>query len=146
MTFHGSIRAALICVAVILSSSSVFAQAGETYKARLTAVPADARTRAQLTGIGHATAVLSGTKLTITGTFEGLKSGVASVKLHNAVAAGVRGPEVQELTSSKATVGSITGSVDLNPEQLAHLKKGGLYLEIYTETAPEGALWGWFIK
>jgi hypothetical protein len=146
MTYHGSIRAGLVCAAAILTCNSVFAQAGETYKARITAVPADARTRADLTGIGNATAVLSGTKLTISGTFEGLKTNVTSIKLHNAVAAGVRGPALQELTGPKATSGSITGSVDLNPEQLEHFKKGGLYIEIYTEKAPEGALWGWFTK
>jgi hypothetical protein len=146
MTPHGSIRAALVCAAAILTTSSVFAQAGETYKARLTAVPADARTRAELTGIGNATAVLSGTKLTVTGSFEGLKSGATAVKIHNAVAAGVRGPALQELTVAKGMSGSITGSIDLNAEQLEHLKKGGLYLQIYTEKAPEGALWGWLIK
>ncbi len=146
MTFHGSLKAALVCAAFLLSSSSVFAQAGDTYKARLSSVPADARTRAELTGGGTATAVLNGTKLTITGTFEGLKSNATSLKLHNAVAAGVRGPAIQELNISKTTVGSITGSVDLTPEQVEHLKKGGLYLEIYTEKAAEGALWGWFTK
>jgi len=39
--------------------------------------------------------------------------------------------------------GTITGSADLNPEQLQHLKKGGIYVQIYTEKPTDGTLWGW---
>src|SRR5579863_1049819 len=73
---------------------SLAAQTKETYKARLSPVPADARTRADLTGSGTATAMLEGSKLTVTGSFEGLKTPVTTVNLHSAVAAGVRGPVI----------------------------------------------------
>ena len=42
-------------------------------------------------GAGSASAVLAGTKLTITGTFEGLRSPATAARLHNGLARGVRG-------------------------------------------------------
>ena len=68
------------------------AQSGDTYKTRLSALPADAKTRPDLAGTGSVTATLSGTKLTVNGTFEGLKTNAVSAKLQNGVVAGVRGP------------------------------------------------------
>ena len=122
------------------------AQSGETYKARLSPVPADAKTRPDLAGLGTATAVLAGTKLTVTGSFDGLKSAATIARLHLGVAAGVRGPAMQDLTITKAPNGSISGSADLSPQQLQNLRKGGIYVQIYSEKAPEGVLWGWLIR
>jgi hypothetical protein len=125
---------------------SLAAQTRETFKARLSPVPADARTRADLTGSGSATAVLEGSKLAITGSFDGLKTAATTANLHSAVAAGVRGPVIADLTIAKATGGMIAGSVDLTPEQLTSLHHGGLYVEIHSEKAPDGVLWGWLLK
>ena len=125
---------------------SLSAQNRETFNARLSAMPADARTRANLAGSGSASAVLTGTKLAITGSFEGLRSAATSASLHSSVAAGVRGPVIGDLTISKATSGTITGSMELTPAQLASLRKGGLYIQIHSEKAPDGVLWGWFLK
>jgi CHRD domain len=122
------------------------AQSSETFKARLSALPADAKTRADLAGSGSASAVLSGTKLAISGSFEGLLTPAKTASLHFAVAAGVRGPAIGDLTISKATSGTITGSIELTPQQLASLHKGGLYVQIYSEKAPDGVLWGWFLR
>jgi hypothetical protein len=122
------------------------AQSGETYKARLTAVPADARTRPELAGIGSASAVLTGSKLAITGSFDGLRSAATTAQLHSAVAAGVRGPAIHDLTVAKSTSGSIAGSVDLTAPQVESLKKGGLYIQIQSEKAPEGVIWGWLLR
>lgn len=122
------------------------AQKGETYKARLTAVPADARTRPTLAGTGSATAALAGSTLTVTGSFEGLLSPATMAQLHSAVAAGVRGPVIHDLTIPKATSGMISGSVDLTPQQIESLHKGGLYIQIHSEKAPDGVIWGWLIK
>lgn len=135
-------------VAVLAVAFAVWgvAQRAETYKARLTAVPADARTRPSLAGIGSATATLTGTKLAITGTFEGLLSPATKAELHSAIAAGVRGPVVDEVTVTKAASGSLSGTFELTPQQIESFHKGGLYLEIHSEKAPDGVIWGWFIK
>jgi hypothetical protein len=132
--------------AIAAITLSLAAQTRETFKARLSPVPADARTRADLTGSGSATAVLEGTKLAITGSFEGLKTAATTANLHSAVAAGVRGPAFADLTIAKATSGMITGSADLTPEQLTNLHHGGLYVEIHSEKAPDGVIWGWLLK
>ena len=146
MALKRRITAGLGFAAIFVLGLSLLAQSGETYKARLSAVPADARTRPDLTGTGTATGVLTGTKLTVTGSFDGLKSAATVARLHNAVMAGVRGPAIQDLTISKAVSGTISGSADLTPPQLENLRKGGLYVQIYSEKAPEGVLWGWLVK
>ena len=137
------------CVIATMSLATGFhlaAQGAETYKARLTAVPADARTRPSLAGIGSATATLAASKLSITGSFEGLLSPATIAQLHSAVAAGVRGAVISDLTITKSTSGSISGTVDLTPQQIESLHKGGLYIQIHSEKAPDGVIWGWLIR
>ena len=129
--------------AALLGGALVLAQTGETYKARLSPVAADARTRPTLAGIGSVTAMLSGSKLTVTGSFEGLLSPATTAQVHAALAAGIRGPVIQDLTISKAASGTISGSLDLLPDQIEKLHKGGIYIQIQSEKAPEGVLWGW---
>jgi len=145
MVFGRRVAVAAIGIQFLLAVS-LPAQSGETYKARLSAVPADARTRPQLAGIGSATAVLSGAKLTITGSFEGLLSPASMAQMHAASAAGVRGPVIHDLTIAQAASGSITGSIDLTPQQIESLRKGGLYIQIHSQKAPDGVLWGWLLR
>ena len=127
-------------------ATGALAQGQDTYKVRLSPVPADQKTRPELTGSGSLTATLAGTKLTINGMFEGLKYPATMAELHSGVAAGVRGPVVTTLTITKPTSGSISGSADLTPQQVTNLRKNGLYIQIYNERTPEGVLWGWLMK
>lgn len=146
MAFWKRFAVALGAVALWCAGVSLVAQTKETYKARLSAVPADARTRPALAGIGSATATLSGSTLSVSGSFEGLRSPATIAQLHSAIAAGVRGPVIAELTIAKATSGTITGSTDLTPPQVQNLHKGGVYIQIHSEKAPDGVLWGWLLK
>jgi hypothetical protein len=84
-------------------------------------------------------------KLTIMGSFEGLKSPATIAQIHRSVAAGVRGPAILDLTVTKSTSGMVGGSVDLNAEQVESLRKGQLYIQIHSEKAPDGNLWGWLL-
>jgi hypothetical protein len=95
-----------------------------------------------------ATATLTGSKLTIAGSFEGLPSIATIAQIHRGAATGVRGSSFLDLTVSRATSGTISGSFDLAPDQVASLKKGLLYIQIHSEKAPEGGqtLWGWILK
>ena len=79
-----------------------------------------------MTGSGTVTAVLDGTKLTIDGSFEGLKAKATTASLHDSVATGVRGPSIHDLTVATEMNGSITGSFNLTADQVEHLKKGRL--------------------
>ncbi len=133
-------------IALALIGLSLAAENGETFKARLSPVPADAKTRADLAGSGSASAVLTGTKLAITGSFDGLRSAATTASLHGGVGAGVRGPLIADLTISKSTTGTVSGSVEMTPQQITSLRKGGLYVEISSEKAPNGVLWGWLLK
>jgi hypothetical protein len=57
---------------------------------------------------------------------------------------GVRGAS-PAIRRSKAT-GTLTGSISLTPEQIKGLREGRLYVEVASEKAPEGNLWGWLLK
>ena len=122
------------------------AQNQERYKVRLATVPMDGGMRGSVAGSGAASAVLAGTKLTITGTFQGLVSPATIARLHNGLTKGVRGAALGDLTVSKAVTGTVTGSLDLTPDQLQGLRKGRLYIQISSEKAPDGNLWGWLLR
>jgi hypothetical protein len=135
--------AAFIAITVVLSLQ---AQGQDTFKGRLAPVPVDAKTAPDTTGRGAASAVLAGSKLTVTGTFEGLRGAATTAQLRRGAAAGVRGPAMFDLTVSKATSGAISGSFDLSADQVESLRSGKIYVQIHSEKAPEGNLWGWLLK
>ena len=121
------------------------AQSAVTYKTRLAPVAIDAAMKSTIAGEGSATAVLTGTKLTVNGKFEGLKSAATMAHVHQGTATGVRGAKVLDLTVTKAMEGSVSGTFELTPEQLDALKKGKWYVQIHSEKAPDGNLWGWLL-
>ena len=148
MTLKRRIATAVIGAGSLWLGLYAFAQGNETYKARLAPLPATAKERPSMSGSGTITATLTGTKLNVNGSFEGLSAAATTADVHAGVApmAGVRGPVVKSLTISKATNGTITGSVDLTAQQVESLKKGGLYIQVHNEKVPDGALWGWFLR
>jgi hypothetical protein len=124
----------------------VAAQTAETYKVRLSPVAMDAAMRSVIAGDGMVTATLKGTKFTINGTFEGLKSNATVAHIHQGTAPGVRGTPLLNLTVTKDMSGDLSGSFDLTPEQIENLHKGRWYVQIHSEKAPAGNLWGWIVK
>ena len=133
----------LVCALALSLAAHPRAQAAKTFKARLAPVPIDLTMQATVAGTGSATAVLTGSKLTITGNFDGLRSPATLAQLHKSPVRGVRGPVVFDLTASSETSGTITGTIDLSPAQVTDLEKGLLYLQLHSEKAPDGNLWGW---
>ena len=121
-------------------------QARETFKVRLSPVPVDATSRNTTTGNGAATATLTGNTLTITGTFEGLQGPATAARLHAAKVTGIRGTAFADLEISKAAAGTLSGSVTLTREQIDSLKKGRFYIQVHSEKAPDGNLWGWLLR
>jgi len=146
MALHRRIAVLGVAALVTLLVLPGAAQAQEKYKVRLATVPMDGGMRSTVAGKGAATAVLEGAKLTITGTFEGLLSPATTAHVHRGPAMGVRGSSFAELTVKNGTSGTVSGSVDLTPEQLRGLKAGQLYIQIASEKAPDGNLWGWFVR
>lgn len=136
-------RAAFGAIAVVLT---VVAQPQETYKARLSPVAVDAQLARTITGHGSIKAALAGAKLTVSGTFEGMRSAATAAQLHQSKVTGVPGVVIHELTVSKAMGGTISGSVDLTLREGEALRKGLLYVVVDSAGAPEGNLWGWLLK
>jgi CHRD domain-containing protein len=134
------------CAGLLLAAAPGMSQNAERFRVRLTTVPMDGGMRNSVAGNGSASATLAGAKLSITGTFDGLKSPATSAQLHSGVAKGVRGNAIGNLEITKSVKGSISGSVDLTADQVKGLREGRLYIEVASEKAPEGNLWGWILK
>ena len=134
------------CLGLLSMAASGASQTPERYKVRLATVPMDGGMRNTVAGFGSATATLTGARLSVTGTFDGLKSPATTAKLSGGVARGVRGDAIGNLDVTKSTKGQISGAVDLTAAQVKGLRDGHLYIEIASEKAPEGNLWGWLLK
>src|SRR4029434_7523530 len=116
------------------SAAPLTAQGTEKFTARLGWVPtAGGHDRANVTGKGIATGTLSGRKLTISGTFEGLAAPATIARLHQGVAKGARGAAITDLTVSKAASGMLSGAVDLTPAQVEALRHGQLSIQLPIE-------------
>jgi len=139
-------RCLMACFVALAAVCAVIAQTQQTFKARLSPVAVDAQLVNVITGHGAVSAVLAGTKLTITGSFEGMHSAATVAHLHQSIATGVPGPVIRELTVSKGMDGTISGSADLTPTEVEALRKGLLYVMVHSMGAPDGNLWGWLLK
>jgi hypothetical protein len=121
----------------------------DKYTARLAWVPiANVAQQPLVGGKGSVTATLTGTKLAVTGTFEGLPAPATVARLHKGVVKGARGPSFADLTITKAPSGTISGSVALTADQVESLKEGKLYVQVHSEKGVDdgSALWGWLLK
>jgi CHRD domain-containing protein len=137
----------VVLLAFDFAGAAQNASNSEIFKARLSPVPINLSMMATIAGSGSLTATLSGKQLTIQGTFEGLRSPATSAQIHRGPK-GIPGPVIAglDLTVSKAEKGAIGGSLDLTPDQIADLRNGRLYVQIQSERAPDGNLWGWLLK
>jgi len=132
---------ALACLALITA-----AQAPETFTARLSVMPIDRVLQTHVAGSGSGAAVLDGGRLRISGSFSGLRGPATAAWLHEGPAMGVRGTALFELAVAGGAQGTFSGEVELSGEQLAGLRQGRLYIQIHSEAAPEGNLWGWLLR
>ncbi len=51
-----------------------------------------------------------------------------------------------DLKVSKVARGTVEGTLELKPNQIEDLNQGRLYIQIHSEKAPDGNLWGWLLK
>jgi len=136
-------RVAALVLAVLVVSS---AQAQTTqYRARLSVVPIDVAMQSTIAGAGSATAILKGNTLTINGTFSGLKTAATVARVHRSPRTGMRGVPIGDLTATAETGGAISGSIELTKEQIDDLAAGRLYIQLHSQKAPDGNLWGWLL-
>ena len=138
----------IFLAALLVVSLAAAAQNGEQFKARLSLVPLLGVKAADVVGTGSATAVLSGKKLTIHGSFDNLASPATTAHLDLGPVMGVRGNSIFDLTVTKAgtgTTGTIEGTFDLTSDQVDALKKGRIYIQLHSQGAPNGHLIGWLL-
>lgn len=132
--------------ALVLFVALAAAQAAPgAMRARLSPVPNDLSMQDTIAGHGSATATLAGTTLTVDGTYTGLRSSATSVRIHESPRPGLRGLLVGEFASSGGTAGTFKGTVTLTRDQAAAFVKGLLYLQVQSDKAPDGNLWGWLM-
>lgn len=127
---------------VTLGVSAGVAQQSRTFVARLSPVPITVAMQETVAGVGSVTATLTGNTLAVDGKFEGLRTPATVARIHMAPRA-MRGAAVHDLKVSSGTSGTISGSVQLTGEQRQALERNGLYIQLHSEKAPEGNLWGW---
>ena len=131
---------------LVLAAAAQNAPKADSFRARLSPVPISVAMMSTIAGSGSLTATLSGKQLTIQGTFEGLRSPATTAQIHRGPK-GIPGPAVAntDLTLTKAVKGEISGKLELTPDQVDDLRAGRLYVQIQSERAPDGNLWGWLL-
>jgi hypothetical protein len=141
-----SMRRAFLCVTALGGIAfAMTAGAQQRFEIRLRPVPIEASTASSTTGAGEATASLSGSRLTLRGSFAGLKGPATVARLHQGAVMGVRGPAFADVTVPAATSGAFNAEVTLTAAQIDGLRQGHIYLQIHSEAAPDGNLWGWLL-
>lgn len=138
-------RGMRLLVAATACALTGTAGAADTFRVRLTPVPIEAATAAATTGQGSATAQLDGTKLSLKGTFGGLKGAATVARLHEGAVTGVRGPAIADFTVPAAQGGSFAADIPLTAAQADAVRRGHVYVQIASASAPEGNLWGWLL-
>jgi CHRD domain len=141
-------RLRMFAAALVITFAAAAQSTGNfpgNFKVRLAPVAVDLAMRENIAGLGMVNVTLAGSKLTLNGTFEGLKSNATAAHIHQGSAPGVRGPKLLDLAVTKAMSGNLSGSFDLTTDQLDALKKGKWYVQIHSEKAPAGNLWGWLV-
>ncbi len=142
-------RSLVRAVACVALAAPAVAQSPQTFDALLTWVPIGGAERNDVAGEGSATGTLSGARLTIAGSFDGLPAPVTGAKLHRGPATGVRGPAIADLSVTGGAAGTVAGEVRLSAEQIAALTAGQLYIQVYSEKGvlPDHAtLFGWLLR
>jgi hypothetical protein len=137
--------ASLGVAALMLAGSAASAQSRDAYKARLSPLGVTGATVNTTTGVGSITATLSGTSLSIEGTFEGLTGNATEANVRRGPK-GIPGPSIANLEVTKASSGKVSGTVALTAEQVEDLRAGRLYVQVHSERALEGSIRGWLLK
>ena len=141
---HRAVTTIILASLPFLAGASSAAQDKGQFRARLSTVPIDVAQQSTIAGNGSATATLTDRKISVTGTFANLKTPATVAKIHVAPK-GMRGPAILDLVVTNATSGSLSGEFELTPAQVRELMAGRFYIQLHSEKAPEGNLWGWLL-
>jgi len=140
----GRLIAGLLMAGLVGLAPAVQAQAAKTFKTRLSPVPVTAY-NVNVVGSGTVTATLTGAKLQVSGSYDGLASPATQAKVFKSPKPGMRGDALFDLKVSGGTSGTITGQFDLTAAQVQELAASRYYVQLHSEKAAEGNLWGWLM-
>lgn len=134
-----------VCAAALLLAftAPVFA-ADAQYNTQLDPSAFDNSTVKNNVGIGHVSATLSGSTLTITGDYSGMNFEATDAHVKLGLGKGVPGPVIGDLKVTGGTSGQISGTVKLSSAQVKALNQGAISVVVNnTKAGPFGSLWGW---
>jgi hypothetical protein len=134
-----------LVLSVLLALSAALQAQAPQYRARLSIVPIDIAMQATIAGSGAVTGTLKGSTLTINGTFTGLRTAATVARVHRGPRTAMRGAAIGDWTVSAGTSGTISGSIELTKAQVDDLAAGRIYIQLHSEKAPDGNLWGWLL-
>lgn len=138
-------RFLLVAACLLVASVAPAGAQSRQYRGRLSPVPLDVAMQATVAGSGSVTATLAGTTLTVTGTYTGLKTASTVARVHRSPRTAMRGTPIGDLKVTPGTSGTITGTLELTKEQIEDLANGRLYVQLHSEKAPDGNLWGFLL-
>lgn len=130
-------------IILLTTGLSLFYAQGRLFKGKLSRLPVDIATTADITGTGIVTAELLGQDLKITANYEGMSSPATAIHIHEAARAR-RGPVAFTLNIPKVH-GTLFETVKLNAEEIDVLNQGNYYIQIHTGQNPAGELRGWLL-
>ncbi len=134
----------VLAASLVAAVADVGAQAARVYKTRLSPVPV-AAFNPNVVGSGTVTATLTGTKLAVSGSFEGLAGNATIAKVYKSAKPGMRGEAILDLVVTGGASGSIAGQFELAAAQTQELASSRYYVQLSSEKAPDGNLWGWLM-
>lgn len=135
----------IACACMLTVASAAAQQAPVKFSARLSRAAIDAAELSKVAGGGSARAELQGMTLTIDGKFAGLLSRATRAHLDRGAEKGLRGRQMFDLTLTPGIDGTISGTVTLTKSQIEDLRLGRFYIQVDSESAPDGNLWGWLL-
>jgi hypothetical protein len=135
----------LLVVMSALCAPAFAVSVAEKFGSRLSSVAFDTTTRAVVVGEGRLEATLEGRTMSVSGSFRGLSSAATKARLFMGAAVGVPGKPIFDLIVSPTTSGRVSGTAKLSVTQASALRGERIYVQIETERAPDGALWGWLM-
>ena len=138
-------RLVLLAACLVATFVATVGAQSRQYRARLSPVALDIAMQATIAGSGAVTATLSGNTLTLTGNYAGLKTAPTVARVHRSPRTAMRGPAIGDLKVTQGTNGTISGTLELTKDQVDDLANGRLYVQLHSEKAPDGNLWGWLL-
>lgn len=136
--------AATVALVFLGFGAPIFA-ATEKYQAYLSPMPHNDAMHANFSGKGSAVAAIDGDTMSLNGAFTGLASAATKAHVCLSLAPGIPGKPILEFTVPAAVEGKVTATFKLDSAQVTALKTGKLYIQIDSEKAPNGNLWGWLL-